>query len=190
MITLPEAVESVYIGGGVWLRVKVLTVGDAVKDLDALRAGVSIAASVAEPDPPEGEVPAVAAGMPIAMFARASSVMAGVCKAAVTAIAQAPEDEAPTGAAWQKCRIVINPEDEDRAGLLPRYCIATLDQVAPGWVLIAGNVALRAAMGAAAELRPLDSSVRPSSPSTTKAPPTAPPRRSSSGSRSARGKRS
>jgi hypothetical protein len=39
----PSAAEPVYVGGGLWLRVVVLTLAEAMKGKDAIRVAVNIA---------------------------------------------------------------------------------------------------------------------------------------------------
>lgn len=52
MAGFPSAAEAVYVGGGLWLRVTVLTLSDAMKGQDAIKVAVNLARSAMEPEQP------------------------------------------------------------------------------------------------------------------------------------------
>lgn len=194
----PQSLEPVYIGGGVWMRVKVLDLTDALTSIEGLEAAVSIAQRAAEPeDAVVREGPG--RGLRLRDQVRTMKVLQGVARQAVVgfcyaahvadaeqemrreaaaaaraamqvqkgddtgeavvaaeAAAQAVRDSFSPGEppeAWDRINLVANQTDEDRnAG---KVAIASVDQIAPGWVYRVGDVALRAGLDAARSVSPL-----------------------------------
>lgn len=99
----PSAAEAVYVGGGLWLRVHVLTLSEAMKGKDAIRVAVNIARGAMEP-----EQPPLAANRP----ERESELVAKLSKhlAAVSSVARG----AVTGHAWSA---VAEQAEATRKGL-------------------------------------------------------------------------
>lgn len=83
MAGFPSALEPVYIGQGLWLRVKVLTLPDALKGADSVRVAVGIAAAAAEPDTRDGDERPQPDSARLAARINSARSMTGVARSAV-----------------------------------------------------------------------------------------------------------
>lgn len=78
----PDSLRAVYVGGGLWLRVKVLTLPEAMQGLEGLEAAVMIAAQAAVPDD-ERESMGPMRGQSKRLAMKTVEVLQGVSKDAV-----------------------------------------------------------------------------------------------------------
>lgn len=153
----PSVIEEIHVGRGLWLRVKVLTIGECVASTEALKQAVAMAVEAAT-GPEEIIADGPAAGLTPSQVAKSYESVSGVARLAVIAYGQGTEESKPE--AWRACKLVRNHVDHDEGA--GRIAIAALDQVAsPGWQFAVSDIALRAAMEAREEVRPLSESASP-----------------------------
>lgn len=150
----PSTIEEIHVGRGLWLRVKVLTIGECVASTETLRQAVAIAVDAAA-GPEEVITEGPAAGLTPSMIAKSYESVSGVARAAVIAYGQGEGESKPE--TWRVCKLVRNQVDHDEGA--GRIAIAALDQVAvAGWQFAVADIALRAGMEAREEIRPLSES--------------------------------
>lgn len=97
MDDFPSSLRPVYVGGGLWLRVKVLALTEAIEGLEGLDAAVMIATKAATPDD-ERVTEGPMRGQSKRLQAETLRVMQGVCRQAVIAYAWSDEAKAAEAA--------------------------------------------------------------------------------------------
>lgn len=94
----PSALEAVYVGGGLWLRVKVLTLADAIRGKDALRMAVHVAVSAMEPELPIHPARPEDESQRVQRLSRHAAAVAGVARTAVVGHAWSEQAQAAEAA--------------------------------------------------------------------------------------------
>lgn len=86
MAGFPSAAEAVYVGGGLWLRVTVLTLADAMKGQDAIKVAVNLARAAMEPEqPPQASGRLERESERVAKLSKHLAAVSSVARNAVTA---------------------------------------------------------------------------------------------------------
>lgn len=147
----PKALEAVHVGGGLWLRVKVLSLDDALKGVGGLQAAVGIAVQAMAPDEDERARVLAQQQRETEAASRYHAAMAPIARQAVVAYAWGDAESEPDQ--WAPLSICRDVMSEDRDG--GKFCVATLDQVSAAWVTRVCDTALRAAFVQRDEVRPL-----------------------------------
>lgn len=93
MAGFPESIEAVYVGGGLWLRVRVLDLPAALTGKDAIRVAVSAAKTAMEPDQPPREGAPVDESTYVHRLAKHAKAVTGVARQAVIGHAWSTADE-------------------------------------------------------------------------------------------------
>ena len=93
MAGFPESIEAVYVGGGLWLRVRVLDLPVALTGKDAIRVAVSAAKTAMEPDQPPREGQPMDESTYVHRLAKHAKAVTGVARQAVIGHAWSAADE-------------------------------------------------------------------------------------------------